>query len=420
MNEPLKQDINFLEKPLWLQNQKTQKEVVTKWSDNNGYTFKCIGTPSKVDILFLYFLLRECQLNNWERKISVSQYQILKGCGMNPGKKERTRLRESLDVWQSAHLKFSGVFYDGKEYLDKGFHILEWDQEKNSKKLNIIFNKDWIQKIQFSEYFKYISFSEIKVLRSPLALRLYEILVKTFYKRTFWEIDVLKLAAKIPMAEKYFAAIFPKILAATKRIAEKTDLKISVKVVKQGRGKGKFVFTRQLEQTPKSSVKIPDVVFNLISKQHQKSCKKICEKILKKDGEDGLKYYICKTNNKKKIDSYGGYLKTLFDLDLYADFQKKQKKIKQAEKEEQEKIEKAFEKEMKKFDQRKTEQQERQDDQQRKEELIQNFSAPDLETFDEYILQQNLNSFEKNRFNLGKKLILRLRFVDQFVTASDI
>jgi len=73
---------------------------------------------------------------------------------------------------------------------------------------------------------------------------------------------------------------------------------------------------------------------------------------------------------------------------------------------------------MKELAQRKTDQRECQDDQQRKKELIQNFSTSDLETFDEYILQQNLNSFEKNRFKLGKKLLMRLRFVDQFLTVK--
>ena len=62
-----------------------------------------------------------------------------------------------------------------------------------------------------------------------------------------------------------------------------------------------------------------------------------------KDGEDGLKYYLEKTNNKKEGKSYGGYLKTLFDLDLYLDFQEEQKKRDQAEKEKQEKIGKEFE-----------------------------------------------------------------------------
>ena len=55
-----------------------------------------------------------------------------------------------------------------------------------------------------------------------------------------------------------------------------------------------------------------------------------------KDGEDGLKYYIEKTNKKKEGKSYGGYLKTLFDLDLYSDFQEEQEKRNQAEKIEKE------------------------------------------------------------------------------------
>ena len=400
---------------------------MSKFTDIEGYKYEASGgIPSKVDMIFLYSLLNISQTNGWNDELRFSEYHILKFCGMNQTENRKKRLKKSLEKWKRVTISFSGTFYNNKDYSYIEFGVIDdWVLEKNDNKLEIRLNKRWLEKIRDSKYFKYVSFDHIKKLKSPLALRLYELVSKTFFKRISWEIDIFKLALKIPMTEKYMAHIVPKIQAATKRINEKTDLKIVVEVVKQGRGKGKFIFKRQsckelkqLEQTSESSVKIPDIVFNLISKQYQKSCKKICKKIFIKDGEDALKYYISKANDKKKIANYGGYLKTLFDLDLYADFQEEQKKIIQAEKEKQEKIEKAFEKEMKKFAQRKTEQQERQDDQQRKKELIQNFSASDLETFDEYILQQNLNSFEKNRFNLDKKLILRLRFVDQFVTAK--
>ena len=419
MNEIIKQDINSLEYSFWLQ-AKTKKKT-TIWKDREGYVFSCnFGVPTKVDAIFLYYLMLESQNQNWAENIILSKYKILNACGVAPSTKTYQRLEDSLEKWKFTGLRFQGTFYDGIEYQTLSFGIInDWRIQKENKKIKIEFNKFWIQKIKHSKFFKYIPFDQIKKLRSPLALRLYEILIKTFHYREKWEIDALKLAAKIPMSAKYFSDIFPRIQAATKRIAEKTDLKISVKVVKKGRGKGKFIFKKQsckklkqLEQTPEASIKIPDVVFNLIPKQHRKSCKKICEKIFKKDGEDGLKYYISKTNKKKKIDSYGGYLKTLFDLNLYADFQEKQKKIKQDEKEEQEKIEKAVEEGTKKLAQEKQER----DDQQHKEKLIQNLSESDLEAFDEYILKQNLSSFEKDRFIKGKKSMLRLIYIEQYIS----
>ena len=46
----------------------------------------------------------------------------------------------------------------------------------------------------------------------------------------------------------------------------------------------------------------------------------LCQKIFAGDGADGLRFYLEKTNNRKQngTSSYSEYLKTVFDLNLYA------------------------------------------------------------------------------------------------------
>ncbi|MCP4116593.1 MAG: replication initiation protein [Desulfobacteraceae bacterium] len=272
--------------------------------------------------------MRECQLNNWEKVFSVSQYQVLSGCGMNPGHKERARLRDALDKWQSAHVKFRGTFYDGIAYADNGFHILKWKQELKSKKITITMDSDWIEKIKQSEFFKYISFTQMKVLRSPLALRLYEILVKTFYRRTTWEIDALKLAAKIPMEKKYFSDIAPRIKAATKRISDKTELAVKVQVVKQGRGKGKFIFTKTAKEQPQQQdlfpperpgqpVEIPQEIMEQIPDQWRGDAQGMTAEIFQKSGADELVECVQFVNRaiaggSQLKKGYGAYLRSVY------------------------------------------------------------------------------------------------------------
>lgn len=336
MNDTIKQDINFLEHPLWMQETKKATGQIVKWEDQDGYIFEASGgVPGKVDMLFLYYFMLEAQNHNWADKLTLSRYQILKGCGMNVGKSQRDRLKQSLEIWKRVIVAFSGTFYSGKKYHYMEFGVIDdWAAREKDNKLEIRFNQRWLEKIKQSEFFKYISFTQMKALRSPLALRLYEILVKTFYQRDTWEIDALKLAAKIPMEKKYFADIAPRIQAATKRISDKTELSVKIEVIKQGRGKGKFVFTREPNRKPQQQDLFPDQqqpdiltetpaeVLGLIPQGERVKSMDIVREIFSRDGADGLQFYLEKCNSRKKTDSgsYGGYLKTISDLNLYADY----------------------------------------------------------------------------------------------------
>lgn len=350
MNNQIKQDINFLEHPLWLQSESS------KMTDIEGYTYEAAGgVPSKVDVIFLYYFLLKAQEQNWPQTLILSRYEILKACDITPSKKKYDRIEESLYKWRRVHVSFAGTFYTGKVYSFMEFGIVDYyGFSETDKKIEVRLSPEWLTKIRESEFFKYISFSHMKHLRSPLALRLYEILGKTFYKRNTWEIDILKLAAKIPMAEKYIAHIIPKIEAATKRIREKTDLDITVKTVKQDRGQGKFIFTKKerkgkpeakesscellpppLPEPPPPVLKTPQLtqpqpptppslpieILHLIPEEWRDNALSEAERIWKLSGEETLKRCIQKINHSIKkgteIGSYGGYLRRCHDEKWY-------------------------------------------------------------------------------------------------------
>mgnify|MGYP001767355289 CR=1 FL=1 len=351
MNNQIKQDINFLEHPLWLQSESS------KMTDIEGYTYEAAGgVPSKVDVIFLYYFLLKAQEQNWPQTLILSRYEILKACDITPSKKKYDRIEESLYKWRRVHVSFAGTFYTGKVYSFMEFGIVDYyGFSETDKKIEVRLSPEWLTKIRESEFFKYISFSHMKHLRSPLALRLYEILGKTFYKRNTWEIDILKLAAKIPMAEKYIAHIIPKIEAATKRIRDKTDLDITVKVVKQDRGQGKFIFTKKekkgkpeakesscellsLPEPPQSVLKTPQPqlklpppsepppsltieIINLIPEEWRDSVIDEVNRIYAESDADTIKRCIEKVNislNKgTELSSYGGYLRRCYDEKWY-------------------------------------------------------------------------------------------------------
>lgn len=109
METNIKQDINFLEYPLWMQS----NEV----AEINGYKYECSdNVPTKVDAIFLYCILMLCQQQDWQHRIITSQYKILTLCGIVPNKERRQRLKESLVTWENVKIEFQGTFLNNKEY----------------------------------------------------------------------------------------------------------------------------------------------------------------------------------------------------------------------------------------------------------------------------------------------------------------
>lgn len=244
MDEIIKQDINFLEFPLWVPRERDQVKVF-EMNDLEGYRHvSSSGVPSKVDMMILYFLMLHSQNKGHKRTIKLSMYEVLKGCGINPSRKER--LRESLDKWMGVNISFSGTFYDNKKYLSLNFHVLDsWKiEEKTKNQVEVVFNEEWLAKIKSSNFFKYVSFAEMKHLRSPVAMRLYEILSKSFYSKDVFQISSDKLVTKLQLSQKYFSEIKRLIIPAVKIISEKTSLNLKLETRSTGKNEGVFIFTK--------------------------------------------------------------------------------------------------------------------------------------------------------------------------------
>jgi len=245
----IKQDINMLEYPLWMQDEKLPQKIPEDkgfvWQDREGYVYRCgYKVPTKLDIIYLMYLLYRSQQQGWQEEIELSRYEVLKSCGyVSCRPADYERLIDSLERWKMVGIKFQGTFYDGKKYIALSFGVIDtWKIDEQTKRLKVRFNREWLTRIKNSSYFKYLNFDQIRALRSPLAMRLYEILAKNFQNRNEWRIEAKKLAQKIPMKEKAVAHIIPKIKAAINRINSKTSLKVGLIVERPSRGQAIFIF----------------------------------------------------------------------------------------------------------------------------------------------------------------------------------
>jgi hypothetical protein len=240
----IKQDINLLEYPLWFQDERSKPGSI--WQDKEGYTYIAgRKLPTKVDILFLYYLVLQQQQKRKREKLILSRCKMLRDCGVQDSNHWYQRLEESLDRWMQVEVKFDGTFYaDGIKLEKVSFGIInDWGIEEGTKRLWVCLSPLFLTRLENTKYFKLVEFNTIKALRSPLAIRLYEILSKSFKDRDTWLIDAMKLARKIPMAEKYPSDVIPKLNAALNRINKESAMRFEMSVDRPERGKATLTFT---------------------------------------------------------------------------------------------------------------------------------------------------------------------------------
>ena len=322
----VKQNINFLEYPLWFQDEVSaaNSESGMVWKDREGYVYKAAYKPPvKTDAIFLLYLLMQSQLQNYGQELSLTRYQILRDCGLADNAQWYNRLEDSLERWKMVGIKFVGTFYDGESYSAINFGILDsWSIHEKTKELKVVFSPSFIKMMLGKGFFKYINFAEFKKLRSPLATRLYEILCKSFHGRDTWEISAAKMAEKIPMKERYSAHIVPKIKTAINRINKCSDTKYLLETRKLDHGQTILCFTKTVaekallpfNQPEKESFKIPDkpeitVLINLLP-ELRRSQRTILEPVIafyEMRGADYVARNIRYTNKNAK-NNYRPYL----------------------------------------------------------------------------------------------------------------
>ncbi len=195
----LKQDLNFLQHPLWFQVSRAAEQM--EWRDTEGYLYRAgYRAPDQLDMLFLLYVFMRAQQEDYRQKMEFSRYEILKGCGCPINPQYLRRLEDSLKRWLNVTLEFDKCFFDGKQFQSVGFKVLEnYRIREKDKRLEISFNQDFLRQTRNSAYFKYVDFNYYKLLRRPVARRLFEILTQTFKSASQWKVPLVELGLQLTL-----------------------------------------------------------------------------------------------------------------------------------------------------------------------------------------------------------------------------
>jgi hypothetical protein len=199
MKSVLKQDLNFLEYPMWFQVSHANAPMV--WSHPQGYTYRAAyRAPDQLDMLFLMFILMRSQQENYSPRLEFSRYEILKGCGCPVNPQYLIRLEDSLKRWLHVSIEFSERFYDGQKNTSAGFRLIEnYRLREKDKRIEIRLSEAWLAQIQQSVYFKYLDFNYYKALRRPVSRRLFEILTRMFKNQNQFKIPLVELGSLLTL-----------------------------------------------------------------------------------------------------------------------------------------------------------------------------------------------------------------------------
>ncbi len=218
-----------------------------------------------------------------------------------------------------------------KDKSNKRFIFFHWFSKIEFTGSQLILRSDPDLKpylLQLQGHFTQYQLKNVVRLKSIYSIRIYE-LTKQYEKlgsRRF-NLDELKEILGIKGKYKELYNFRRKVIdKAVTDINANTDIYISYFHHKTGRTVTGIEFTiekqypqRELFQPEEN--KPPQTIIDLIPQEHRKSCQVLCQQIFNREGTGGLKFYIGKCNARKQMPngSYSGYLKTVFDMDLYAD-----------------------------------------------------------------------------------------------------
>ena len=204
----VKQDMNFLEFPLWVTNKKVKQSSFVIETKNGQYIFDAnpnIGVPDSFDALLLYYFLFLSQNKNGEN-ICFNNYEACKNLKLPRNTETYDRIEKSLNIWRGVSIKFEGCFYVGEQkHISMGFNIFNYTiKEKTGKNNNVIkrtteivFSEGFLKTIRESNFFKNIDLNLWIALKRPLARRLYEYLLKQFLNKNKFSSASDKLFPKI-------------------------------------------------------------------------------------------------------------------------------------------------------------------------------------------------------------------------------
>lgn len=327
MNERnlIKNDINFLEFPMWIVNDKGSA-VEYKSQRNNG-TYRIATSadrlPDRFDKIVLYYLLMK--LSKMARKgidkheLSTTRYEIVTNIFESgaPSKPKYDRVMASLIRWKNMTIEFKGSFFENDGYSERYFGVIDDVIHKpGQRELYIRINQQFLKQMMESEYYKLINFDEYKRLKKPVAARLYEVLSKTFKGRKVWKIDTSNLAEKLTLTKSYPSQVIEKIIPAMNEINASTDLRIEMQSNKNKDGETILTF-RELSGSkvlPEESA-LPETIRCLELVPERQRSKSVMKLIQKFNGPDDVLASNIEFANRNAQRNYPGYLKQALEGD---------------------------------------------------------------------------------------------------------
>jgi hypothetical protein len=238
--EIIKEDINFLEYPNWVLDSRTKLKRL--FIDKSNGIYEVIspeGMPTHFDKIVIYcvqyLLLSKTSLAS--RELITSRYEIARNIfkGKITGAYKFERIVKSLKKWKALYINFKGIFYEGDNYTERVFSVID-DIIHNpaTKVLTIRFNEQYLLHLKETKFYRYIDFADYKRLTKAISARLYELLIKSFKQRDSWPINICNLAEKLTLekrakAKEYYPSdVLIKLKPAIAEINDKTELKISL------------------------------------------------------------------------------------------------------------------------------------------------------------------------------------------------
>ncbi len=233
----IKDDINFLEYPNWVVDEKTKQQHLVVERQNGKYEiFSPRGLPTHFDKIVLYCLLHKLfAASNENLEITTTRYAIAKSIFDRKitDTEQFARIMKALKKWKAVSINFEGIFYSDNSHSERYFSIID-DVILNSKtkKLYIRFNQQYIKQLNETTFYKLIDFDQYKKLKSAVSARLYEILIKNFKDRDMWVISIKNLAEKLTLEKRsnakdyYPSDVLAQLRPGINEINKKTDLAV--------------------------------------------------------------------------------------------------------------------------------------------------------------------------------------------------
>lgn len=242
----IKNDINFLEYPLWVLGCSNKSELTIEKTGKGSYQILSgRKLPTNSDIMVLYFLLSKAFSNStmlYSTEVTTSRYEIAKNVHGNRNNFLYRRIKESLHRWTSVSIHFEGLLYDGVKHRSGAFHFIDsFHVEEETGELKVRFNHEYISHLNTSQYYRRFSFDELKKIKRPVSRRLYEIFLKFDSKPV--TIGTKKLAEKITLSEIYPSQIIKKIFPAIREINRSGLLSIGCTVGTDRNGESVLTFS---------------------------------------------------------------------------------------------------------------------------------------------------------------------------------